>query len=592
MPRSADPPHPPSPARRVRRQDEPLPPLNSPASASPEELGHTLRAARTFSKLSLNQLAVMAESSRAELSQIERGRILAPKRALLQRIESALNLVPGALTSLVPPSKSPRHPHPSPQLSWFSRQSQAEVLQHLHGELTALKPPDLLRRGWPTTPATVVKDVDRDPGRALLAIAYLLSLVHHVPAASPDPTPTVIITGHCNIELVALDDHLLHQRWIDALRGLVAKGWTIAHMVRPVPRNAAAVSLNLLHLFPVRGPQGYIPYYLPDGEGLEDEREYILVPGKGIIEYGVIDEDTSANRAPTPPPVNGLRIWPPAQTAGNRYDALAERLTGILRRSRPLAVPYTDRQPDFTRAMARTDRHTGPRGLFLDSVSELFVADAIHRERGQRLVEQGQMAQEEVEIILQSRHARLEYVLDHLKARTVQVRDLYPKRAIQRLVEQRVFSLEEAFTLHENPQQLSDKQVIMVLDTMLRILKEYETFELNLADDDPRLPPDRQQWPCFWLVKKGHAVLLESLCADEYGHVVPMELEIVDRLIADEFYTIFESLWDQLPGIKARDAVTAFLRAQRVIVSKRIQKARNSARARARRAEREPSHDA
>jgi hypothetical protein len=281
-----------------------------------------------------------------------------------------------------------------------------------------------------------------------------------------------------------------------------------------------------------------------------------------------------------------MRISPLREGEARRGDDLAHRLITLLNQSPCPVKGHSVDDAGFNHAIRRTEKKLGERALLLDSVSEIFVDEKIHRARGQWLVEMALATQQHVNDIMAARRDRRRAVISQLNTPPARVRDLYPQRAIHRLVQRNRFSLDESFAFLGAPEpQLTDDQVLAVLDTMLYFLDVYpKTYDLILAADDGRLPADQQQWSSFWLVKKGAAVLVETFRTMEGGRKIPVELEIEDHWIAERFYALFEDLWEHLPALRDREReVKPFLRQQRAIVQKRIRRRRDTERARQRR---------
>ena len=183
----------------------------------------------------------------------------------------------------------------------------------------------------------------------------------------------------------------------------------------------------------------------------------------------------------------------------------------------------------------------------------------MHDQRGQQLLEKGTADADNVKEINASREARLTILCDQLVRRTCHAWDLYPKKALQRLAKDGIYSWDDPFAvLGAGP--LDYAQRIAVFKNIISHLEMYypwHTIGLVEEGDQAHLIP---QWPTFWLVKKGHTVVLQSRYVDEKGKWKVVDIEIQDTRLADSFYQyFFEEIWGMLPIESEKDQVIKWL---------------------------------
>lgn len=215
---------------------------------------------------------------------------------------------------------------------------------------------------------------------------------------------------------------------------------------------------------------------------------------------------------------------------------------------------YPSMSLQFHEAVARAEAYEGERYLVLDGLSEVTTPDWINEERVRPILARGEWAADFVTGLLGIRRQRRAAALEQLAEWGFC--DICSKNAIRRLCDEGIPSVDDALTAAGCPPQ-SREQRVAHLEEVIRLL-ETSKYRLALLDEQ-----HAAVCRTFWLVKKEHAVLLETWRPTVQGRRVDVNIEIAEPAIIEAFRESFTRLWEQIPAEnKEVPYVSAWLREQ------------------------------
>jgi transcriptional regulator with XRE-family HTH domain len=497
-----------------------------------------LRQDKGLTLAALAQRAGLPESAVSWLSRLENGEIKWVDTDHVRAIAKGLGVEHTMLIAA-------REPRPS-------RRSGRRPLRRFPGQADANG-----FRSVTAIPVELNPMLNGDTPRSLPAVGTLAA---HRPVALVDMLPDLRQEGFVERELFILSlsglnpfapDTSLGRHWISSLTQAVQAGWRITHLVQPHSETAYSALNTMLAVLHQTQGKGYQVYALPQDATPHPlaGRDYVFVPGYEAVElvpvYSSASDHYSLNRTSSYAPED------------ERYKDLATYTERICHVSSVLArfYPRTLYDPSFTLAIERTERHPGPRILSLYGVSETLVPADIHARRADSLVVD-EAIRENIRQVVASRISRQQGLQDQLQAHRKEegyVRDLCPRLALEQLVYQGCYSLDDNLTL-AGARALTYSERKAVLQNLIHVLEAYyPTYQFGILDEKgPR--------PMFCLAKQNLATLIELWYTDSHRQYAQIDLEIRDEFIADRFYMQLAHRWDKPGAVEAdKKAVIAYL---------------------------------
>ncbi|HEX6123333.1 MAG TPA: helix-turn-helix transcriptional regulator [Ktedonobacterales bacterium] len=513
-----------------RGRKEKAPDFGKARSEAAIQLGETIRAWRHARHYSIGRLAELADlgaAGAAYISKLEHGRIERIGNERLQRLAAALGASEADILGFALPDTSARQVERAAATARHTAIKEAataaleaRVEDAVTASLRAMMPrfraearlvlaeslPRILDAARQEQEIELFQRILRQAGhgRPLLkeigatggpvqriagtveCMRAAIQLIESAPSLEPSDLREIIITWRGRESLIEnAADPLLRQQWISALRAALDRGWTIRHLlhVGDNQRKALLVVLNILALLGSNGlyrPQQLDPAHGPAPD--EEARDFIVVPGQGIIE------------------LRGLALglyYPPGACPADAEEALD--VLGA--EATPLYQEFPRFSIRFTEAIRKAEESPGDRDLAMDGLSESLVPEAIHRVRAEPFLARGGAVARFVEELLESRRRRVAAIEHHL--RTYRYRDLCTERAIARLAREGITSPDDPLRRLGAP-VLTHDQRLVVLRALVERMRRYQRYELILL-------PDSLADLCrtFYLAKAGYAVLLE-----------------------------------------------------------------------------------
>lgn len=219
------------------------------------------------------------------------------------------------------------------------------------------------------------------------------------------------------------------------------------------------------------------------------------------------------------------------------------------------AVPLTFYPPnsrEFQDAIAHAEREEGDRLLVLDGLGDITCPPEINESRADSLRDRDAAKASTAWEIAALRAERWTNARDRLG--THQFQDICSAGAIEHFRMTGIPAGVDALTALGCRRE-TDEEIEAHLRAVLKLM-ENENYQLALLGR-------RHADICrtFWLVKQGHAVLLEAWRRG--GQAVDVNVEIKTPVIVEAFSDSFQLLWDQIPDrAKDKDEVRSFIEKQ------------------------------
>jgi hypothetical protein len=340
----------------------------------------------------------------------------------------------------------------------------------------------------------------------------------------------IFITSQAETDLFDLVP-ALRQEWWRALQDAIARGWTIVHLIRQTNDSERMLALveDVIQLLD-SSPGNYVPCFLPQLAPDIAAREFVIVPGVGMLEMYSSEAQGYVDVAEHYVP-------------GERFGHLLGLVTSWRDQSSSLITSYPALSVAFTQAIARVDGHEGERGLVMNGLSDLTVPFSLHEARADLLKRQGDLEKaEKAREILAWRKTRATAFEQQVV--TWHFRDICPMRAINRYVQSGEYSPDDVFRAL-GCDALDGEQRKVHLEHVIWRLREFPNYELGLVDIRGI---DLSIYQKFWLVKTGYSVLLEGRSSNLSDPTAEQDLEITEPRVVEAFARFFsEHLWDRLP---------------------------------------------
>lgn len=193
-----------------------------------------------------------------------------------------------------------------------------------------------------------------------------------------------------------------------------------------------------------------------------------------------------------------------------------------------VVVAHLQPPAQFTHSMTRLEGSDGARCLFMDGISEYFVPLDVHKERGKWAVAHGHLKPAELDQIILTRQQRKDELNAQLKQPNARIRDLYTWRALDELVVNGRYALDDRFS-HYGAPPLRQKQIAQTLTRLVGFLNaSREASELRFVEDS--------DWSCFFMAKENQSLLIE-MWISPYERVALPPLPPSMRQIADYWVT-------------------------------------------------------
>jgi len=343
--------------------------------------------------------------------------------------------------------------------------------------------------------------------------------------------------------------------WDKAELHALERGWDIVHLVRLRGNNIKTFDIikGTFHLLGASG--SYIPHYFIESEILTPVYDLLLVPGQGgLLLFSTKNEHH----------IDTAFFYPP----GPHLKALVAHFYLLKTQTEPILTRYGStnwNDLEFLAEITRAEEREGERYLIMDGLSEVTVPMSITEERARNIKVENDEQREAVRTLLKHRRRRWTAFRENL--RRWSCRDICPKSAIRRMVEEGRYSPDDSLVdlgaLPETP-----KQVLEHLELVLNLVENYPNYELGLLDD---VPPSVQR--TFALCKRRHIVLVETHTSDERDKdkAVELALAITEPSVVEAFRPYFLGIWDSLPPAnKEKSEVAKWLRQQIESLRQRI----------------------
>jgi hypothetical protein len=252
-----------------------------------------------------------------------------------------------------------------------------------------------------------------------------------------------------------------------------------------------------------------------------------VVPGKGAIEFVLSDHDYLV-----------AFFYP----QGEHLEVLSSEFVRFRSQCIPLLKAHDTLSPDYNTAVKDHIEHDGDRFLVMDGFSEITTPIAIYEKRASPIFEKGGWQAEIANKLLENRKWREAAFRRQMKQEKHWFRDICPKSAIQRLLQEGIPASNDRLLILGGTKETLDQRVAH-LKNVIELLKSSTHYELGLLDDEMTKVP-----PSFWLVKDGRALVLETWLPNATGNMEVLDLEITEPNVVKAFHEYFINLWEHLPS--------------------------------------------
>jgi len=202
------------------------------------------------------------------------------------------------------------------------------------------------------------------------------------------------------------------------------------------------------------------------------------------------------------------------------------------------------------------EQRQGDRFLMQDSLSAALRPLSMYVE-GPESSNLRRVRDEEANVTIERARLRQENADEQAKTGEHIFRDVCPKSAVERLVQNGVpFQRGRSDYSHT---QYAPRLCAEYLENVLKRLRTYSSYELALLDPEEEANILQSSWE----VKREHGVVLDTWHSDDQGHQVEVDLFITEPTIVRAFWDYSEELWNRIsPKNRAKDYVIWWLEQQ------------------------------
>jgi transcriptional regulator with XRE-family HTH domain len=374
-------------------------------------------------------------------------------------------------------------------------------------------------------------------------LRFAIKLLDEGQTLTDNNTSEILINFQGNQDIFDISPKL-RREWWRLLKVNLERGSDVIHLMRLSDDRGRIWSwvADMLELLGLQG--SYQPYYFPLGEPAKPSHDFILVYGKGALEFISSDQQHLVDTA---------FFYP----MGEHFEVLRGEFARLRNQCHPLLSSYEPRSIAFDSAVRDKIEQEGDRFLVMDGLSEVTAPAAIHEDRARPILERGGEQAEIALRLIENRRRREVAFKRQIKQKKHLFRDICPKGAIERLVKDGITASDDRlFILGGDSERL--EQRVEHLKNVIDLLETSSHYELGLLDDEVTKSP-----PTFWLVKGGHAVFFETWPPNASGDKEELDLEITEPSVVEAFHEYFLQLWEQLPAEnRDKHKVISWLRKQ------------------------------
>lgn len=382
----------------------------------------------------------------------------------------------------------------------------------------------------------------------------MLAMLERAPDLPPEPqlaseqalaARTILISFQGDLSPTASKS----QRWIDALRAVMERGWRVHHVWR-LNRDASRSVALAERMLDLLGAHRYFPYYVTRYETLSPPYDLVIVPNRAAMLLFATETPHQPDAA--------LLVRQLDQVA-----LLAAHFAQLQAQSRRLLRSYAGLSYEFGAELVDAETRFGGRsiakyGLSIATEPTSWSVETSHW--ALRMKARGIDVAPLIEQRIQRQTAFEE------NARTFVYRDLCPTTAIERLVNYGRYLINP----DGEPMPASPAVRVEHLEQTIHVLRTRKNYSLGLVDDDEqsvvRIKPKM-----FWEVTGGMRVLINSRVTDAQGKQSMIEVVIAEATIAAAFQQYFDSLWEHLAPVHSDKAdVIAYLEHQLAVARDKL----------------------
>lgn len=381
-------------------------------------------------------------------------------------------------------------------------------------------------------------------GRPALLEA-IISLLEHLPPLPRPQSNTLLLTFQGAED--AFDDFPeLHHQYMQALQGVLQRGWQVCHLWRinrDRRRSIALVESSLKLL----GTGRYLPSFISDYGTLAPPYDLLVIPKTAAMLCFATQNPRRVDAGLLTHDLEHIEL-----THTHFYQLQAM--------SQPLAHIYLPQNgPQMWRAYADAESQSGGRIVVKDGLSFITEPPSWYSQNG-LMTQTIDLSGPDLTTALESQHRR--YAAFQTNIASYPYRDICPRRAIERLVQDgRAPSNDRLPPGFRFSPQAWRAQV----ERVIHLLRTYEQYELALIDEQEEqfIPTEM-----FWEVTGQHTVLMLSWSTDMTGKDIIIELAINEPSIIHAFHDYFAELWERIaPPHKDKAQVIEWLEQQAAMFS-------------------------